>query len=83
MAGFEPAVTLYKNDTTVTPTTALQTKTNPPEGGYLYGGRSETRTQETREGLAVFETAAIAAMRTFQNNCDSGPLLLSTLRSHK
>lgn len=38
MAGFEPAVTLYKNDTTVTPTTALQTKTNPPKGGCLCGG---------------------------------------------
>lgn len=52
VAGFEPAVTLYKNDTTVTPTTALQTKTNPPKGGYLFGGRSETRTQETpKKGL--------------------------------
>lgn len=72
-----------KNNTTVTPTTAPQTKTNPPKGGCVYGGRCETRTHETpKKVLAVFETAAIAAMRTFQNNCDSGPLLLSTLRSH-
>lgn len=51
VAGFEPAVTLYKS-TIVTPTTAPQTKTNPPKGGYLFGGRSETRTQETpKKGL--------------------------------
>lgn len=37
VAGFEPAVTLYKS-TIVTPTTAPQTKTNPPKGGCLCGG---------------------------------------------
>ena len=37
VAGLEPAVTLYKS-TTVTPTTAPQTKINPPKGGCLFGG---------------------------------------------